>query len=184
MQPRFLILALAGLPGTGKSALAGELARALDLPLLAKDVVRASMFAPHEIEYTRSQDDRVMQHIHDSVERHAREQISRGVVLDGRTYSKREQVQALYALRERLDARLLVIECTCDPRTAKARIAADLARGLHPAANRTVELYQRLAAAADPIPEPKLLLSTELESPAELLNRVREKLRELDASPT
>jgi predicted kinase len=157
------LVALAGLPGTGKSTLARELARHLDAPLLDKDAVRAALFRPSEVEYGREQDDLVVECVHRVVEFLAERGRVAAVVLDGRTYARRFQLDALRALSARSGAALCLIECTATPAVARARLAHDLAARAHAAANRTPELHDRLAATADPIDGPKLVLSTDTE---------------------
>jgi predicted kinase len=155
------LVALAGLPGTGKSTLARELARRLGAPLLDKDRVRAALFAPAEIEYSREQDDLVMASVHRVVEFHARRGRAPAVVLDGRTYSRRAQLEELRALAARLGTPLVLLECTAAPEVVRARLAHDAHLGAHPAANRSFELHERLRAEADPIQGPKLALATD-----------------------
>jgi len=165
------LIALAGLPGTGKSTLARALAARLDAPLLDKDAVRAALFRAEELEHSAAQDDLVMACIHRVVEFLARQGRARAVVLDGRTYSRRAQVEALRALAERLGTPLALIECTAAPEVARARLAHDVAHAAHPAANRTPELHERLRRAAEPIEGPKLVLATDAEPPEALLAR-------------
>ena len=163
------LVALAGLPGTGKSTLARELARRLAAPLLDKDRVRAALFAPSEIEYSREQDDLVMECIHRAVELHARRARVPAVVLDGRTYSRRAQVEELRALAARLATPLALIECTAAPGTVRARLARDAEEVAHPAANRSFELYRRLRETAEPVAGAKLVLVTDERPLAELV---------------
>jgi len=163
------LIALAGLPGTGKSTLARALAPVLGAPVLDKDEVRAARFPPEQIEYSREQDDACMRAIHAQVEALAAGRAPPCVLLDGRTYSRREQVASLRDLAGRLGAPLLIVECVCDEATALERLARDGARGSHPAANRGPALHRRLAAQAEPIEPPKLVLDTaHLDLPAQV----------------
>ena len=163
------LVALAGLPGTGKSTLARALAAALRAPLLDKDRVRAALFAPAEIEYSREQDDLVLACIHQAVAFHARRARVPAVVLDGRTYSRAEQVHELRALAARLGAPLALLECTAASASVRARLEHDARQGAHPAANRSFELHETLRAHAEPIPGPKLVLATDARPLEELV---------------
>jgi len=163
------LVALAGLPGTGKSTLARELARRLGAPLFDKDRVRAALFAAEEIEYSREQDDLVMGCIHHAVEFHASRRRVPAVVLDGRTYSRRDQVDELRHLAARLGTPLALIECTAAGEVVRARLEHDARAAAHPAGNRSFELHERLRASAEPIEGPKLVLATDGRPVAELV---------------
>ena len=52
-----MIVLMAGLPGTGKSTLAHEIACLTSGRVLSKDEFRHLLFAPEEIEYSSRQDD-------------------------------------------------------------------------------------------------------------------------------
>src|ERR1700680_3103746 len=52
-----MIVLMAGLPGTGKSTLARELAARTSGRVLSKDEIRHAIFLPDEIEYSSRQDD-------------------------------------------------------------------------------------------------------------------------------
>ncbi|MDQ3762184.1 MAG: hypothetical protein M3460_10985 [Actinomycetota bacterium] len=57
--------------------------------------------------------------------------------------------------------RLRLIECVCVGTTIEQRLHPDTTRRAHPAANRDIELYRRLQASTEPIPDTKLRLDTD-----------------------
>jgi predicted kinase len=160
------IVALAGLPGTGKSALAREIARRLGCAVLDKDAVRVELFAEC-VDYSAEQNDRAMAEVYARVGALARSGAAH-VVVDGRTYTRRGHVDELRALAERLGARLSLVECVCDASVARERIERDLRAGLHPARDRTPRLYDELRLRAEPIEGARTVLDTTRSSPAEL----------------
>lgn len=155
-----MLLALAGLPGTGKSTLAARLAPELQAVVLCKDVVRAALFPAPVLVYSREQDDLCMAAIYEAAAAIRRGFPERGVILDGRTYLRAYQVRDLLALGELLHEQPHLIECVCSDAVAQARLGQDLAQGRHPAGNRTFALYRSLQAAAEPITVPHLVLDT------------------------
>ena len=164
-----MLVAMAGLPGTGKSALAARLAAALGGVVLSKDVVRAALFPGAALDYSAEQDDLSMRAVFAAAAHLRRTRPDLPVFLDGRTFSKAAQVAALLALGEPVR----VIECVCPPAVARARIAGDRT---HPAGNRTPELHDRSRAAAEPLTVPRLTLDTAELSLDECERRAREYL--------
>jgi len=153
-----LLIALAGLPGTGKSVLAGRLAQALEAAVIDKDAVRAALFPPQEIEYSRAQDDLCFE----AVLKAAGWMLRRGrhVILDGRTFAQRDQVARVLRFAREGGFELRFIECVCAEELVQRRLAEDARSGAHPARNRNFEMYLRLKAAAEPIQLPHLVLDT------------------------
>lgn len=157
-----MIVCFAGLPGTGKTTLARALATHLGALVLDKDAVRHALFGLDHTRYTREQDDLCVQLIYTAAAWHLGTDLDATVILDGRTYSRAYQIAQLRDLASTTRHQLLIVECVCPPGVAATRLARDHSAGHHPAGNRTPALRDRLAAAADPIPEPKLLLDTAL----------------------
>ena len=156
-----MIVIMAGLPGTGKSALCRALAKQIGGVVLDKDIIRAALFPPERIEYSAAQDDfcqslmlqaagYVLAHDPDAV-----------IFFDGRTFSRRYQIDAVIANAQKIGSPFRVIECTCSEETARQRLERDQAARRHPAANRTFELYQRLKTEFEPIAEPKVVVDTD-----------------------
>lgn len=155
-----MLVAMAGLPGTGKSALAARLAAALGGVVIGKDEVRAALFPGPALDYSAGQDDLAVRAVFAAAAHLRRTRPELPLFLDGRTYSKAAQVAALLALGAGVGEPVRVIECVCPPDVARARIARDHAAGTHPAGNRTPDLHDRSRAAADPLTVPRLTLDT------------------------
>ncbi len=157
-----MIVQLAGLPGTGKSSLAAELVHRLEgsALLLNKDHVRHGLFGTQHTIYIREQDDFCVITMFRAAAWHLRHVPGAVVILDGRTCSRAYQVTQVRRFATRVRQPLRLIECVCADTIVEQRLVADIARGAHPATNRDVDLYRRLQANADPIPEPKLRLDT------------------------
>ncbi|MEA4907379.1 MAG: ATP-binding protein [Chloroflexi bacterium] len=161
-----MIIAMTGLPGTGKSTLAKALSQALPALILDKDVVRAALFPAGEIEYSTHQDDFVIQVMLQVADFYVRKDATRHILLDGRPFSKQSQVDTLVAYGRQHGWDLRFIHCVCSDDVARARIERDAAAGQHLAANRDFNLYLRLKAQADPLQVPHLGLDTGRPLPA------------------
>ena len=156
-----MLIVMAGLPGTGKSAVARGLAQALPAVILDKDSVRAALFPPDLIEYATHQDDFCMNVMLQVAEYILRKEPTRAVILDGRTFSRRYQLDAVAELATNLGQRLAIIECVCSDATARQRLEQDVAQGLHVADNRYFALYLAIKARFELIERPKLVINTE-----------------------
>ncbi len=143
------IITLAGLPGTGKSALARALASELGVPVFDKDELRRRLFG-QQAGYSAEQNDAAARASYAAAAAALRAGV--GVaILDGRTYSRRVHVEELRTFARELGAELVLVHCRCDPSIARERIGRDLALGTHPAPDRTAGLYDRLASELEPI---------------------------------
>ncbi len=151
-----MLIVMAGLPGTGKSTLAARLAGRLGGVVLSKDVVRSALFPAPVLDYSIAQDEIAMAAVYAAAAHILKHDPNRPVFLDGRTFSKPGQLDAVRAL----GVPFRVIECACADGVARARIAADHAGGTHLAGNRTPDLYARAKAQAVPLDVPRLTLDT------------------------
>src|SRR5215471_13290951 len=84
-----MIVIMAGLPGTGKSAIARSLAQRLPGAILDKDLIRAALFGPDYVEYSLSQDDFCQEIMLQTAAYLVGSNLSLCVLLDGRTFSRR-----------------------------------------------------------------------------------------------
>lgn len=156
-----MLIVLAGLPGTGKSTLARRLAQELPAIVLDKDVVRAALFPPTEIEYSTPQDDLCVEIMLRVAAYILAKDPQKYVILDGRTYSRRYQVEAVRGFAQEQGVACTLIECVCSDETVRRRLQRDRAEGLHPATNRDYEMYLSVKARSESISGPKLVIDTD-----------------------
>jgi adenylylsulfate kinase len=156
-----MLVVMAGLPGTGKSTLARRLARELPAVVLDKDVIRAALFPPSEVEYSTPQDDLCVDIMLQVARYLLRKDARRHIIIDGRTFSRSYQVETVRSYTKTLDLECAWIECVCSEAAARQRLSRDLSRGAHPATNRNYEMYLTVKARAEPLAGPRLVIDTE-----------------------
>jgi predicted kinase len=155
-----MIILMAGLPGTGKTTLARELARRTQGALLSKDEIRAALFSPDDVEYSVKQDDFVMEIMLEAARFLLQNAPTRKIVLDGRTFSRRYQIDRVLKFTRELAQPWTIIECTCSDESARRRLDLE-PDPAHPAHNRTFALYLEMKAHFEPISYPKTTISTD-----------------------
>lgn len=139
---------MAGLPGTGKTTLARELARRCGGHVLNKDAVRAAMFGPGEVSYTTEQDDLVQEWMVEAARWLWESKPGLWIFFDGRTFSQEYQ-------RARVPAEYCIV-CEAGEASVRARL-----REAHVAANRDWALYERVREAFEPVRGEHLRVNTE-----------------------
>jgi predicted kinase len=165
-----IVIAFAGLPGTGKSTLARAVAARFDAVVLDKDRVREALFGGR-VDYSRGQNDLAARAMYREVEALAAAG-AEYVVLDGRTFSKRYQVDELRELGRRIAGEVAFVECVCASEVARERIERDVRSGAHPARNRTPDLHDKLRSESEPIAGEKLVVHTDEEAPESAVERI------------
>jgi predicted kinase len=163
-----MLVMFAGLPGSGKSTLARALAVETGAIVLDKDQVRAALFPPEAIEYSTRQDDfcvgLMLQTARYLFERDA----ARVVILDGRPFTLRYQVDQVVDFCSLGGYPLRIVECVCPSDVAEVRLMQ-----AHVARNRGAALYRELRARAEPIVAAHLTVDT-----TQPLERCIERCRE------
>jgi len=157
-----MLVVMAGLPGSGKSTIAQALAGRLSAAVLNKDTVRHALFSGSDVEYSRAQDDFVMDLMLQTAQFFWLRDAARTVILDGRPFSRASQIERVVRFAEGLQQEWRILECTCSEATARHRLEAQHIAGEHPAGNRSYSLYLEVKARFEPITRPKAVLDTDL----------------------
>ena len=155
-----MIVLMAGLPGTGKSTLARELARRTGGCVVGKDEIRAAVFAPEDIEFSTAQDDFVMEIMLDAADYLLKRNSERVIFLDGRTFSQSYQIERVVRFAEERGQSWRILECVCADDSARRRLDLE-PDPKHPATNRTYALYLEVKARFEPIARAKTVINTD-----------------------
>lgn len=156
-----MIVLMAGLPGSGKTAVARALAARTSGRVLSKDEVRHAIFLPDEIEYSSQQDDFCLQLLLEIAGYLWSRNPKRTIFLDGRPFSRRYQIENVLAAAASLHQPWRLLECICSDETAKRRLSGSKASSIHPAANRDYQLYLEVRARFETITHRKTVLDTD-----------------------
>ena len=152
---------MAGLPGTGKSTLARELGVCTSGRVISKDEIRHAIFRPEEIEYSIRQDDYCLQIMLETAGYLLARDPALVIFLDGRTFSRRYQVENVIAAAASMQQPWRILECVCSEETARRRLAADAEAGAHPARNRGYQLYMEVKSRFESITHAKTVIDTD-----------------------
>lgn len=146
-----MLVVMAGLPGVGKSYLARALGAQLKADVLDRDEVRDAIFPPRDLDYSPEQNELASQVIYMVAEYILRRDKARVLILDGRPFSKRAQVQEVERLGERCGHLLRIVYCWAPEDVVQQRLDADLSSSGNVAADRTMDKYRRIQRAFEPL---------------------------------
>ncbi len=179
---RPILLVVRGLAGTGKTTLAGALAKVLGAEVLRTDVIRRDFFGagPHAVSpnagvYGLEAKEQVYEELFRQAGNLYADQIS--VILDGTFLTKELTRRAQTICHHNPRGLFLGIECVCRPEVARSRIQRRLAEG-QDLSEATPEIHAMQRDTREPWPEniPHIQIDTEqlIESQvAEVLARLQ-----------
>jgi len=156
----WMIVLMAGLPGTGKTTLARELAARTGGRVVGKDEIRHALFTPDEIEYSSRQDDFCLQIMLQTAGQLLERNPNRIIFLDGRPFSRRYQIENVLSAVASLHQSWRIVECVCPEEICGRRLEEQSASGSHPAGNRDFRLYLEVKSRFEAITLPKAVIDT------------------------
>ena len=134
-----------GLPGSGKTYAAIRLEAETGAVRLSRDEIRVRLFDPPA--FTDAEKAVVFRVMLVLAEYHMG--LSKDVILDGMTFSKKAQRDAARRLAEKVGAEFELYECCCADDVALRRVQAQA--GQHPASDRCEELFYRVKDYFEPV---------------------------------
>jgi len=150
------LVVLSGLPGSGKSHLAREIAARYSLAVLASDALRRTLVKRPT--YSPKESARLFAAVHALLEDLLRGGVP--VLLDA-TNLKETHRRPLYEIAERTGARLLLVDVRAGEGVVRQRLNARRARE-NPAdrSEATIEVYEMMRQEAEPIERPHFVVDT------------------------
>jgi predicted kinase len=172
-----VVIALMGLPGSGKTTVAERLASERGLSLVSRDAIRAAMFRPCKFI------DREKQAAYRAalLAVAACLDLGRSCLVDGMPFSRASEVDDVRRIAEEAGAAFLPVFLDCPVEVAKARATRDIAGQGRALKDRDGDLVARVAGRFEP-PPPDALRLDATRTPAEIAQAILARLDDLRAA--
>ena len=131
------VIALMGLPGSGKTTLAAYLVQRHALTLIDRDAIRSEMFP--ECAFTQAEKQAANQAVLERLREHCA--AGRSSLLDGMTFGRKSEREAVQAIAAERGLRFIGLWLDCPVDVAMARVATQT----HGAADRSPDLVRQVA---------------------------------------
>ncbi len=143
------VIALVGLPASGKTRLAKILMKNADFTFVSRDKIRSAMFP--DCLFTEDEKNAAYKALKIALETNLK--LENSVLIDGMTFSKRKEVDEINAICGRCGVKVYFVHLKVSPETAKQRINAQTKkeRSLRP--DRDVELVDIVASRFEALPD-------------------------------
>ena len=143
------VLALMGLPGAGKTALAQAMSCSFDVEIISRDDIRSAMFK--KCTYTVAEKRAAFSGLLAAIEVAA--QLGRPSIVDGVAFSTVGDLEAVVSAAQQGGARPLVVWLDCPVDIAVRRVEDDRLTNKHTAVDRDAALVRQVNANFRAIPE-------------------------------
>ncbi len=147
-SPRVLVVALIGLPGAGKSAVAAHLAAKLQVRIVSRDAIRAAMFPSCRYSFVEKR--AAFRALLTAIDVNCA--LGESSVVDGMTFAKRRDLERVGQRAEHGGAAFVPIWLDVPPHVARERVARDVMAGTHAAADRSPALVDAVSRSFDQPP--------------------------------
>ena len=139
------LVAVSGLPGTGKSYFCSKLAERLPFVILESDALRKVLFSLPS--YSPKESSCLFQAVHRLIERLLKKGIS--LILDATNLSERHR-EYLYSIAEHLDVKLVLVRVEAPPQVVRGRLESRL-EDSGSKSDADWAIYQRMKSVAQKI---------------------------------